>query len=444
MNTVKINTDCGEILGIAEEKFYEFRGIRYAEAKRFEYPAMITEWGGVYDATEFGACSLQRRAYEEDEKCNAFYHKEFRKGLSFTYSEDSLFLNIKTPKEAHDCPVVIYIHGGSFTGGSADEGHIKGNRFAENGVVYVGINYRLGPFGFCSHPDLRDSMGRCGNFGLYDQLTAIKWVRKNISAFGGNPNRITLMGQSAGAMSVDILMSSPECVNLISGAIMMSGAGIQRLAAKPLKPEKTKKFWDTIINNAGVGSIRELKKVDAKTLFYAWSDACDSDKLSMLHTLPVVDGRIITSGSFNKRTVPQIPMIIGVTVTDMIPAVMEVLTKKYVSASEKCGAKCYVYNFNRNLPGDSNGAWHSADILYAFGTLDFNWRPFEDIDRKISQQMVESFSAFVRSGDPNCDSIPQWNTGAAIPMRFCEHTAPIPWDTKNMIKNTFSNKGAEF
>ena len=153
--------------------------------------------------------------------------------------------------------MLIYIHGGSFTGGSADEGHISGVRFAENGIIMVSLNYRLGPFGFCSHPDIKGENGACGNQGLFDQVEAIKWVKRNIAAFGGDPDKITLMGQSAGAMSVDIHISNPLVKNQFNGAIMMSGGGLQRFLAKPMLPEKTVPFWDAIMANAKVSSMAE-------------------------------------------------------------------------------------------------------------------------------------------------------------------------------------------
>ena len=259
METIEITTKCGKLKGIKADGFNEFRSIKYATADRWEYPTEVTQWEGTYDATCFKDCSFQRRSFEEDAVCNAFYHKEFRKGLSFTYSEDCLHLNIWAPENAENCPVIIYIHGGSFTGGSTDEGHLNGAEFAKNGIILTSMNYRLGPYGFCSHPDLTNDEGICGNYGLYDQYTAIKWIKENIAAFGGNPDKITLCGQSAGAMSVDIQISNPMCKNWFSGAYMMSGAALQRELLKPLHPEKTRSFWETVIKNAGCSSIKELK-----------------------------------------------------------------------------------------------------------------------------------------------------------------------------------------
>ena len=129
-------TALGAIKGIEHEKSVEFRGVRYARAGRFERPVEEGAWEGTYDATQFGACCYQHRAFEDDAVVNPFYHKEFRAGIDFTYSEDCFFLNIEAPKEATGCLVFIFIHGGSFTGGSADEAHINGRRFAEQGIVF--------------------------------------------------------------------------------------------------------------------------------------------------------------------------------------------------------------------------------------------------------------------------------------------------------------------
>lgn len=442
MNKIELNIPCGSIVGIDKNDYNEFRGIKYANAKRWEYPEVITNFVGTYHATEFGECSFQRRAFEDDEVCNAFYHKEFRKGMSFKYSEDCQFLNIYAPKDAKDCPVLIYIHGGSFTGGSNNEGHISGAEYAKNGIIFVAINYRLNAFGFCSHPDLEKD-GRCGNFGLYDQVAAIQWVKDNICGFGGNPDNIVLLGQSAGAMSVDILISSPLCKGWFKGAIMMSGAGLQRIAGKPFTPEKTRKFWDNACKHAGVNNVNQLKALDEKSLFYAWSDACKDEKISLFVTSPVYDGKLLTKETFNTSTIPNIPIILGETITDMVPIALELLTKKYARLVKK-NDNCYVYNFNRNLPGDNAGAWHSADLLYAFKTMENNWRPFEEIDYKISDEIFSAFCAFVKTGNPNCDAIPHWSTDYKKPLRFCENTRVAPWETKQLFKNTFANNGAEF
>lgn len=441
MGFITKSTPCGEIKGINGERCYEFRGVRYARAERYEMPVEQEKWDGVYDATEYKACCYQHRAFDDDAKVNPFYHIEFRKGLYFTYSEDCHFLNIWAPKNAESCPVLIFIHGGSFTGGSTDEGHIKGERLAEKGIITVAMNYRLGPYGFCAHKDLKKDGEILANFGLYDQTAAIKWVIKNISSFGGNPENITLMGQSAGAMSVDIHLSNPLLKNKIKGAIMQSGAGLQRCLLKPLSVEKITPFWDKVIANAGVKSINELKNVDAKTLYYAWLKACKESKFSMPYTFPVYDEKIICKNDFTLKSLPDIPCIIGSTCTDMIPIVLEAVTKKYARHIQSKNGKCWLYNFNRFLPGDDMGAWHSADLLYAFSTLDFNWRPFEEVDYKISEQLSDAIAQFAKTQNPNCESIPTWEINYKKPMSFCEKTECDSWHTRDNIKYTFTGKG---
>lgn len=418
MNYIEVNTPCGAVRGISREEYDEFRGIRYAFSERFDYPVQVKKWDGVYDATNFGDCACQHRAFDDDAKVNAFYHNEFRKGLEFTYSEDCLFLNIYKPKNAEKCPVILYIHGGSFTGGSANEGQISGARYAKNGVITVAINYRLGAFGFCSHPDLEKD-GACGNFGLFDQACAIQWVYDNIEAFGGDRDKITLMGQSAGAMSVDIHLSNPLVRDKISGAIMISGVGLQRLALKPKTPKKTRKFWDKIIHEVGAKDINELRIIDKEKLYRAWDKVCKENKLAILYQMPVYDGVIIKKGNFDMKSVADVPTIISVTATDMMPPILNALIKKWSKYSEKnFRSPCFVYHFDRLLPGDDKGAWHSCDLLYAFSTLDFNWRPFTDHDRDISRKLSQCICAFAKNGDPKCDAVPEWKSGIKEPMRF--------------------------
>ena len=435
-------TELGEIKGIDLEKYDEFRGIKYAAAKRWEYPELCGAWEGTLDATEYGACCYQRRAFEDDAECNPFYHREFREGQTFTYSEDCQFLNIDVPKGAENAPVMVYIHGGSFTGGSADEGHIDGRVYAERGIVFVAINYRLGPYGFCSHPELTDGEGRCGNYGLYDQLAAMQWVHEHIADFGGNPDDVTVMGQSAGAMSVDLLISSPLMKGLYKQAILLSGAASQRSASKPFEPERTREFWEDVMDKMGAETLEELKESDVKTLYYAWMVAQKDFKIGIRYTMPVNDGKLITAENFNMKTIPDVPLLLGITLTDMAPIALEIFTKQYAKRAEKHANKCFVYSFNRNLPGDTKGAWHAGDLLYIFDTLDKNWRPFGRVDYRIAHEMIESITAFVKTSDPNCDAIPSWEPGAKMPMCFAEKTHPEPLRTKEFLKNTFADNGA--
>ena len=443
-NKINVKTGIGEFQAREYGDRIEYRGIRYAHAARWEYPERVDSYEGVYDATEYGNCCNQERAYSNDSETNPWYWKEFREGLSFTYGEDCHFLNIIAPKNAEKCPVLIYIYGGSFTGGSSDEGQLSGVSFAQNGVIWVAMNYRINCFGFPNHPDLRDEQGRCGNFGLYDQVCALEWIKDHIAEFGGDPDNMTLSGESAGAMSVDLIMSTDRVKAIgLKGAVLMSGAGIQRIISKPKAPEKGVKYWEEIMQNAGVSSMKELKEIPHDKLYAAWRKAYDNQKFGLLECLPNCDGVLITRDNFKLSTVPtEFPQIYSITTNDMMaPIALVKLNQMMAKKGSRNGNKVWMANFDRKLPGDDIGAWHAGDLLYAFKTQERNWRPWEEIDYKIAEQMNKSLIAFVKNHDPNCDEIPQWDTGTKTPMRFCEDSKMMPWDKKQLLDNTLHHKG---
>lgn len=430
MQYIKQVTSCGSIRGRDYGEYLEYRSIQYATSERWKYPVLITSWDDICDATEYKDCSYQRRSFEDDAVCNEFYHKEFRENLSFTYSENSLYLNIWSPKAPMHCPVIVYIHGGSFTGGSSNEAHINGIEFAKAGIIFVSFNYRLGPFGFCSHPDLTDEEGICGNYGLFDQYAAIQWIRNNIQSFGGNPKQITLMGQSAGAMSTDIHSTSPLENGWFAGIVMSSGAALQRFLLRPRTPKQTMHFWKVVMANARVSTMEELRQTDPKTLYYAWYQACKDVKFSLPCTLPVYDGKLLRKENFRKRELADIPCLLGMTSGDMMPGILRRLIRKWIMLSEQNNqSPCYSYLFSRRLPGDAKGAWHSSDLLYFFSALKKNWRPYEEIDYQISEQMSHALIAFSSAGNPNCNELPKWEPGSKHTMNFCEHTSQTAWYT---------------
>ena len=441
MRTVELTIPCGKIKGVETDDCLEFRGIKYANAGRWEYPVQIEQWDGVYDATYHKDCSYQRRAFEDDEVCNAFYHNEFRRGSSFTYSEDCFYLGIQTPKFVEKAPVIIYIHGGSFTGGSYNEDHINGRELTRNGIIFCAMNYRLGPYGFCAHPDLKDKDGICGNYGLYDQYIAIKWIRDNIAAFGGDPDNITIMGQSAGAMSVDIHLSNEMCKGWFRRAYMMSGAALQRKILKPYTVEKMNKFWDAVCEKAECQNMAQLKSVDPEKLYYAWFDAQKQFKFSMPYTFPVYDGKLLRKETFTMNNIPDIPYIIGMTTNDMIPFGLEITNKSWAKKAYSIGSPCYLYDFDRDLPGDDKGTWHCCDMLYVFSTLGISWRPFEEDDYKLSKIMNKMLCNFAKTGNPNCDGLPYWEANWQKVMRLNKECELVNWETKKFFMNTVTGKG---
>ena len=407
-----VNTPCGPLQGCAgaQEGVAAYKGIRYATAGRWEYPKQVTAWEGTYDATAYGHCSYQPRAFydEEQNKKKYFYYNEFRKGETYTYSEDCLFLNIFTPedaKEGDNLPVLVYIHGGGFTGGCGHEKHFDGPVWPAKGVIGVTLNYRLGPLGFVCLPELKEEAGFTGNYGLYDQLVALRWVRDNIAAFGGDGSAITIMGQSAGAMSVQQHCLSPLSRGLFRSAVMSSGGGISKvLSAAPA--EKHYAFWQTAMEKAGCHTLAEFRAISPDALFTAWNEA--KKELRSPGSFPCQDGQLVVgtgTALLANHQQAHVPYLAGITSEDMMPPIL------YRMASSWCAAQkenAYTWYFDRQLPGDTNGAWHSADLWYWFGTLPNCWRPMEEKDYALSEQMVDYLCNFVRTGDPNGGGLPTW------------------------------------
>ena len=270
-----VNTPCGTLQGTAGRVAgtAAYKGIRYATAGRWEYPKQVTHWEGVYDATRYGNCSYQPRAFynEEENLKKVFYYNEFRKGETYTYSEDCLFLNVFTPEDAGEddkLPVLIYIHGGGFTGGCGHEKHFDGPVWPTKGVIGVTLNYRLGPMGFVCLPQLQEEAGFTGNYGLYDQMTAIQWVKDNIAAFGGDPENMTIMGQSAGAASVQLQCYSPLTDGLFQKAVMSSGCGLGSMMSGTV--EKSCAFWQAVMERCGCKTLEAFRDLPAEQLFEAW------------------------------------------------------------------------------------------------------------------------------------------------------------------------------
>lgn len=414
-----IMTNCGEIRGTTcqWQGVTAYKGIRYATAGRFEYPVQVKHWDGVYDAVEYGNCSYQPRAFYEEEKMpeKAFYYNEFRKGEVYTYSEDCLFLNIWTPEGADrdsKLPVIFYIHGGGFTGGCGHEKHFDGPVWPTKGVVAVTCNYRLGPMGFLCLPELKEEAGHTGNYGLYDQVAALQWVQDNIAAFGGDPENVTLMGQSAGAMSVQQLCCSPLTDGLFAKAVMNSGGGVGKIFDSKATSEDNYPFWQDVMSRCGCKNIEELRAVEPERLFEGWQEAKAAQKKQGLSAAPCIDGVLLTDSPL---TVAQegkqknIPYIMGSTSHDIVPPFIHKMAKGWCRLQAEQGKQeSYCWFLDRKLPGDDNGAWHSSELWYFFGTLDNCWRPFTDYDRELSEKIVSYLCNFAKTGDPNGEGLVTW------------------------------------
>ncbi len=386
----------GPFLGREEGGIAVFKGIRYASAKRFE-PAELCELPSTEtDASRFGACCPQKRAYVDEGSLQnkQFYYNEFRKGVKFSYDEDCLFLNVYAPKEGKNMPVIVFVHGGSFVSGSADEKQFYGAAYAKKGVIFVTINYRLGVFGNFA------AEGRAQNLCISDVLAALSWVRKNIGIFGGYGDNITLMGQSAGAMIAQTVLSF-DLAKGVKRGIMLSGGGDRKLLLPLKKPNF--RFWQGVMRKAGADSVEEFAAMDAKRVFEAYSSS--SGIGALFATAPVIDGKLIVKA---RHDPPKVECIFGTVQKDLLPPVLRHMKRAMAKRMAKAGVKAYLYEFSHSLPEDG-GTFHSADLWYAIGSLRASDRPMKKRDFDIADEMTSRFAAFAKGDSPNIGGYEVWS-----------------------------------
>ncbi|MBQ9036706.1 MAG: carboxylesterase family protein [Erysipelotrichaceae bacterium] len=405
MTEITLKTNMGTFVGNEHEEAYEFLNVRFARAGRFEYSELINEYDNV-DATKMGNSCPQYRQYYIDLKNpeRLFYHKEFREGLEFNYDEDCLNLNIYTPKNASNCPVILFFHGGGFNSGANAEEPFRGFELAKRGLITVFANYRVGVLGYFCHEELQKKYGRNGNFGLDDQLQAIKWVKQHIAEFGGDNNNITIQGQSAGAIQVQYHCLNHDNEGLFNRAFMMSGGGMFPKFALPKKAEDTYEYWHEMMDYAECKSFEEFKNTDIKKIHAAYEVIRKMRKDSTYNMMPVVDGYLLKDDVDKLINDPlKIDYMIGYTNNDLYAPIMAYIGNKF--ARDNGG---YVYYFDIDQPGDNNGAFHSCDLRYVFGRLDNSWRPFRERDREVSEQLMCYLTNFAHNGDPNGEGLPEW------------------------------------
>lgn len=426
-----ITTPCGNVRGTVENGVMCFKGIHYAHAERWGYPTVVENWDGTFDATKYGDSCFQPRAFTDESKDpdKLFYFREFREGCNFTYSEDCLVLNIWAPENAKDCPVLFYIHGGGFKSGSADEIEFDGPVWPEHGVIAVTINYRLGPMGFMALPELEAEAGAAGNYALLDQVAAMQWVKNNISAFGGDPENVTIMGQSAGAMSVQQHLLSPMTEGLFNRAILSSGGGVSEfLSAMPAKMSYA--LCEKVMKAAGCSNLAEFRAVEPAKIFEAWAAVLKEDPKAAFAMSPVIDGRYIVGTGVDLVKAGKsknVDVMLGTTSEDMMAPMLFQMAFGYAKTIAAMNdRKTYMWFFDRQLPGDDVGAWHSSDLWYWFGTLGKSWRPMEKRDYDLSKEMVSYLMNFVRTGNPNGEGLEEWKAvdpASNALMRFGEKPA---------------------
>jgi para-nitrobenzyl esterase len=457
-----------------------FKGIPFAAPPvgelRWRPPQPPAAWSGVRHCDVFGPICPQFAGQP-----GSFYQLEFYL-LKQPKSEDCLYLNVwtaaRSPSEKR--PVMVWFYGGAFTEGSGSLPSFQGEALAEKGVVLVTINYRLGAFGFLAHPELTAESPHhaSGNYGLLDQAEALRWVQRNIAAFGGDPGNVTIFGQSAGAMGVFAQLTSPLSGGLFHRAIGHSGSGVLFIGPEGTLAQAEEEGVQYAASR-GAGSLRELRALSWEALLGADRAAYESQ-----HFGPVVDGwylpeppgRLMAEGKFHDTSLMVgataneattfVPNNGGPSATDFRRLVAgrygeraaEFLTLYPIDSEEqrieaqiasisdhivaemrvwanthnKCSTKrAYLYHFDRCPPGRNSGyyrAWHSSELYYVFGTLDSTDRPWEPADRHLSDVMTSCWASFAARGDPNFAGLPEWPTYDAkkdVVMEFGDRIGPM-------------------
>lgn len=256
--------------------------------------------------------------------------------------------------------------------------------------------------GFLAMKQLEDENGKSGNYGYYDQYTAIQWVRHNIEAFGGDPSRMTLIGQSAGAASAEAQIKSPLNRGVFQGAIIQSSAGFTTVLKAKDNRESVYRKWEALYRQSGCKSIDEFRKMPVEQLYALFEKVSEKNPIGYATT--VYDENF----TGNAKNAPcSTNIICSFTSQDVMPLLLFLLCKM-LAKSQRGSAETYGYYFQRQLPGDTYGAWHGSDLWYTYGTLHRSWRPFSDEDRKLSEIMMDYFVQFIKTGNPNCRNHPEW------------------------------------
>ena len=427
-----LTVEGGQIQGVRADLsgVYVYRGIPYAAAPigdlRWKEPQPVVPWQGVKLCDRFGHPGYQSVHYPGG------YTTEWGYGAESNSSEDCLYLNVWTPapaKKDAKLPVALWIHGGGYREGWGSEPEFDAQEWAAKGVVLVSINYRLGVFGFLTHPLLsaESEHGVSGNYGILDQIQSLKWIQANIEQFGGDPDNVMIFGQSAGAGSVKTLCASPLTKGLFHKAIIMSGGGIAVGDPSKSDParalnnnylEAAEQKCKTVLDWAGLDDLKKMRAASTETI-YALNDIyVRANKLpggmwrnSFLTGSPVVDGYVsdkIFDDAATSGTIADVPYIIGFTLHDL--GQMGDAIYAFCLDREKYGKGIWAYEFARPLPDDGShpevtarlkGAFHSSDLWFVFKSLQHCWRPWTKGDWDLSEKMLTAWTNFAKYSNPN-------------------------------------------
>jgi para-nitrobenzyl esterase len=478
-----VQTDAGKVSGIVsdDKSVHIFKGIPFAAPPvgdlRWKAPQPVTPWAGVKECTDFAKSPIQGKPNEFGVYTREFLIKDE------PLSEDCLYLNVWTGAKAQTekRPVMVWIYGGGFVSGGTNVPIYDGEAVAKKGVILVSINYRVGILGFLAHPELtKESPNHAsGNYGLMDMLAALKWVQKNIAAFGGDPANVTIAGQSAGSMSVNDLVASPLGKGLFNKAIAESGANFLEGPFGGITLSQAEAAGLKTAQKLGATSLADLRKLPAEAL------------LKQFGGRPIIDGYVLPqsiAAIFASNKENNVPVLTGWNTDDAFIGQLKNAADYTAEAKQKYGksaaaflklypasnddeaarsqinisrnqtfgiqnytwakvqsaktrAKVYVYRFTRRLPATETfkkyGAFHTGEVAYVFNNLKFLHRPFEQVDGQLAETISSYWVNFVKTGNPNNTGLPVWpafNNGTNQIMYLGEKPAAKPLEDKAALE----------
>jgi para-nitrobenzyl esterase len=455
-----VDAPSGVVQGAAEGALVVFKGIPYAQPPvgelRWRAPQPLPRWAGTRTATQFGASCLQPSGPSVSVYADDVH----------PFSEDCLTLNIWAPKDARGAPVLFWIHGGALLTGSSREAIYDGSKLAAKGIVVVSINYRLGILGYLAHPELsaESPLKVSGNYGLLDQIQALRWVKTNISTFGGDPADVTIAGQSAGALSVMYLMVSPPARGLFSKAIAESAYMVStpELRRRPFGDTPAEAMGQMVMSALQAPNIAAMRAIDAREI------TADAARVGFPPS-GTVDGVVLPKQLvevFDRGEQAPVPLLAGFnsgeirslmvlapkapaggapayeqTIRDRYGDLADAFLRLYPSADlhesiiattrdalygwtaerlvrkqSAIGQPAFLYLFDHPIPSaDAAGlhGFHAAELPYVFGTLDrtpAHWpkAPDTPAEATLSEAMVSYWSSFVKTGQPGAAGEPAW------------------------------------
>lgn len=466
LRAVRVENGIVQGLPAADPRITSFKGIPFAAPpvaeNRWRAPQPVQNWEGILKAYEFAPISMQAPTVID---VNNIYTREWSVDPDLPMDEDCLYLNVWTPAVSADekLPVFVWYFGGGLQVGHTAEMEFDGERIARRGIVVVTVNYRLNAFGFLSHPEITaESPDAPANFGHLDQQAGTQWVKRNIAAFGGDPDQITIGGQSAGGGSVLSQLTSPQNEGLFQRAVIMSGIFTPLYPDNPVPPQhRTLKDAEeegaAFFEFMGVSTLEEARKLDAvyirdKMLEYGsfWGTVmdqlyCPGDPYDLFlkgqhHKVPVMLGNTSSeffavpgAGSVEEFRALAVEMFGGEAeeylklcgidsgkLEEMIQRAsvsnIEYAVRVAVKANSDSGSgvPMYYYTFDADIPGwDDPGTFHSVDLWFHFETLAKCWRPFVGKHYDLARQMCNYLAYFIGTGDPNGkdstgEELPRW------------------------------------